>query len=429
MHIGTIMKISDTSSQDVTLSPATGRKKFIVISIVVALLLLAWVTVPAVQRWSQAQQSVSAERLRFAQVTRGDFVRDVTVQGRIVAAVSPTLFASQVGTITFSVDAGDTVTEGQVLATIDSPELQNRLLQERSRLMSLQIEYDRQRIANQQDVLENTRALDSATISLKAAQRELDRSEQAIGLGAITTVDYERARDNLETAQVMHKHAELDTELDNERLNFELQTRQLAVEQQELLVQDVARQVADLSIVSPVSGIVGNLLVDQKASVARNQAVLSVVDLSAFEIEVQVPESYVGDLALGMLAEVRAGTQLQSATLVAVSPEIVDNQVSARLRFDEPVPDGLRQNQRLSTRILLEEKSDILMVQRGQFLESGSGRMAYRVIDNIAYRTAIVIGATSLASVEILDGLSVGDTIIVSGTDAFDGADTVLINN
>jgi HlyD family secretion protein len=423
------MKISDTSSQDIVLTPAVGRKKLLVIAVVIALLLLAWITVPVVQRWSQAQQSVSAERLRFADVIRGDFVRDVTVQGRIVAAVSPTLFASQSGTITFAVDAGDTVTEGQVLATIDSPELQNQLLQERSRLMSLQIEYDRQRIANQQEVLENTRAFDSATISLKAAQRELDRSQQAINVGAITAVDYERARDNLETAQVMHKHAELDTELDNERLDFELQTRQLAVEQQELLVQDLSRQVAELSIVSPVNGIVGNLLVDQKTSVTRNLPVLSVVDLSAFEIEVQVPENYVGDLALGMLAEVRAGSQLQRATLVAVSPEIVDNQVSARLRFDEPVPDGLRQNQRLSTRIMLEEKSDVLMVQRGQFLESGSGRLAYRVINNIAYRTPIVIGATSLASVEILDGLSAGDTIIVSGTDAFDDADTVLINN
>lgn len=423
------MKISDTSSQDIVLSPATGRKKILVIAAVIAALLLAWVTVPVIQRWSQAQQSVSAERLRFAQVIRGDFVRDVTVQGRIIAAVSPTLFASQGGTITFAVDAGDSVTEGQVLATIDSPELQNLLLQERSRLMSLQIEYDRQRIANQQEVLENTRAFDSATISLKAAQRELDRSQQAIEVGAITAVDYERARDNMETAQVMHKHAELDTALDNERLDFELQTRQLAVEQQELLVLDLSRQVEELSIVSPVSGIVGNLLVDQKTSVSRNQAVLSVVDLSAFEIEVQVPENYVGDLALGMLAEVRVGSQLQRATLVAVSPEIVDNQVSARLRFDEPVPDGLRQNQRLSTRIMLEEKSDVLMVQRGQFLESGSGRLAYRVVNNIAYRTPIVIGATSLASVEILDGLNVGDTIIVSGTDAFDDAETVLINN
>ncbi len=135
------------------------------------------------------------------------------------------------------------------------------------------------------------------------------------------------------------------------------------------------------------------------------------------------------DLAIGMVADVRSGNQVNNATLVAISPEIIDNQVTARLRFEQPVPDGLRQNQRLSTRILLEQKQDVLMVPRGQFVESGNGRVAYVVRDGMAYRTPIVMGATSLSSIEILDGLQAGDTIVVSSTDLFNGADTVLINN
>ncbi|HBX37539.1 MAG TPA: efflux transporter periplasmic adaptor subunit, partial [Pseudohongiella sp.] len=222
---------------------------------------------------------------------------------------------------------------------------------------------------------------------------------------------------------------EMDAELDNNRLEFELQTRQLDVDQQKLLVEDVERQVNSLTLISPVDGIVGNLLVDQKTNVIRNQPVMSVVDLSAFEIEVLVPESYVDDLAIGMVADVRSGNQVNNATLVAISPEIIDNQVTARLRFEQPVPDGLRQNQRLSTRILLEQKQGVLMVPRGQFVESGNGRVAYVVRDGMAYRTPIVIGATSLSNIEILDGLQVGDTIVVSSTDLFNGADTVLINN
>ena len=69
------------------------------------------------------------------------------------------------------------------------------------------------------------------------------------------------------------------------------------------------------------------------------------------------------------------------------------------------------------------------MVQRGQFFDSGNGRVAYRIDDGIAYRTSILTGATSLNNVEILDGLDAGDTIIVSATDQFNGAETVLINN
>ncbi|MFM1897218.1 MAG: hypothetical protein RLZZ385_2292 [Pseudomonadota bacterium] len=422
-------RIADTSNQDVILTHSNGWRKYAVAAgLLLGLAVVVWLGLPVVQRWAQASVSVSAERLRFAQVTRGDFVRDVSVQGRVVAAVSPTLYASQSGTITFAVESGDEVTQGQLLAAIDSPEIQNQLLQEQARLSSLQVELQRQGITTRQQQLQNQKDQDAAAIALKAAQRELSRAQRAFDQGAMTAVDYEKARDDLETAQLLHQHSLQDKVLDDERLEFELQTRQLAVEQQELLVADLQRQVGELELRSPVSGIVGNLLVNQKTNVSRNQPVMSVVDLSAFEVEVQIPESYADDLAIGMLAEVRTGSETHAAVLVAVSPEIIDNQVTGRVRFDGLTPSGLRQNQRLTTRILLEEKIDVLMVTRGPFLDSGSGRVAYVVENGIAYRRPVLTGATSLAAVEVLEGLSAGDTIIISGTDNFEGADSVLIN-
>lgn len=424
------MKISDTSSQDVILEPKSNTGKFLVAGALLLVLSIgAWFAAPIVSRWSQAQESVSAERLRTAAVRRGDFVRDISVQGRVVAAVSPTLYATQSGTITFEVESGDSVQEGQALASIESPELQNQLLQEQARLSSLQIELERQRITSRQQQLQSQKGEDSAAIALKAAQREMSRAETAYGQGAMTAVDYEKAQDDLQTAELLHKHSLMDTELDAERLEFELQTRQLSVEQQELLVNDLRRQVEELIIASPVSGIVGNLAVDQKTNVAKNQPVLSVVDLTAFEVEVQISESYADDLAIGMQAEVRAGSETYDSTLVAVSPEIIGNQVTGRVRFNEAVPEGLRQNQRLTTRVLLEEKFDVTMVQRGQFFDSGNGRIAYVIEDGIARRRSITSGATSLNSIEILQGLAPGETIVISSTDLFNGADAVLINN
>lgn len=424
------MSISDTSAQDVALAPPSRRRPMFVWSgIAATLIILLWLAAPIVTRWSQAEQSVALERLRLAQVQRGDFLRDISVQGRVVAAVSPTLYASQSGTITFEVESGDSVAAGQVVASIDSPEIENRLAQEQSRLLSLQIEMERQQITTRQQQLENQKAEDSASIALKAAQREMQRAERAFQRGALIEVDYEKAQDDLQTAQLLHKHATLDTELDNERLDFELRTRELSVDQQELLVADLQRQVKELQVLSPVSGIVGNLVVNQKTNVAENQAILSVVDLSAFEVEVQVSESYADDLAIGMQAEVRAGSEVYPATLVAVSPEIISNQVTGRVRFNGQVPEGLRQNQRLTTRILLEEKPDVIMVQRGQFFDSGNGRIAYVVEDGIARRRSITTGATSLNTIEILNGLAAGETIIISSTDTFDGAETVLIND
>jgi HlyD family secretion protein len=98
------------------------------------------------------------------------------------------------------------------------------------------------------------------------------------------------------------------------------------------------------------------------------------------------------------------------------------------MRFTD-TPPGLRQNQRLTTRILLEEKSNVLTVERGQFLDSGAGRVAYVLVNGIAHRTPIEIGARSLSGVEIVAGLNDGDVIISSSLEAFEGAETVLVTN
>jgi HlyD family secretion protein len=71
-----------------------------------------------------------------------------------------------------------------------------------------------------------------------------------------------------------------------------------------------------------------------------------------------------------------------------------------------------------------------MYVQRGQFLDSGAGRIAYVVgEDRIATRRQIEVGARSLGAVEVVSGLQPGDAIIISNLDPFRGADTVLLTN
>jgi len=152
-----------------------------------------------------------------------------------------------------------------------------------------------------------------------------------------------------------------------------------------------------------------------------------VVDLTAFEIEFQVPESYADDLGLGMEAEVTSGTKKYAAKVSAVSPEVRSGQVTGRLRFSGEVPQGLRQNQRLSTRIVLESRDDVLKVQRGAFLDTGGGRVAYVVQDDVAVKRAIRTGAVSVSEVEIVEGLQPGDRIIISNLGEFERVETVRL--
>ncbi|MEP4099726.1 HlyD family efflux transporter periplasmic adaptor subunit [Paraglaciecola sp.] len=430
------MRIADTSGQDTLVQKKKNKKAiWIILILAVVAIVLYFTLAPSLSNWSNSDTSISSQRIRTATVTRGDLIRDLSVQGRVVAAVSPKLYSPAQGTISFEVDAGDSVIKGQTLAVIESPELTNQLKQEESALQRLQLELDRQKIQSNKQALVNQKAVDLAKVALTAADREKRRADKAFKSQSISQIDYEKAQDELENAKLVYKHSVKDAELNLESLAFEVKAKKLFVERQTLLVEDLSRKVAELTLRSPVDGLVGNLSVEQKNQVAKNQAILSVVDLSEFELEVDIPESYADDLAIGMTAEVTLNGETHLAKLVTISPEIENNQVSGRVRFmastDDSIsqPEGLRQNQRLTTRVLMENKQDVLMVQRGQFLETGNGRVAYKIQNDMAQRISILTGARSLSSVQILEGLAVGDTIIVSGTDQFNGAQSVLITN
>ena len=399
-------------------------------SALLVLMSLIWFAVPVVQRWSNTSVSVPMARLRIAEVVRADLVRDVSVQGRVVAAISPTLYAPAAGSITLHVEAGASVQQGDILAVIDSPELVNRLKQSEASFEQQSMELERQRIESRQMALDKRKSADLADVALVAAKREKRRADEANALKVISVIDFEKSQDDLRNAELAYKHAIADADLFEERLSFEIKASEFARDRQRLLVEDLQRQFDALSIRSPVSGIVGDLLVGQRAAVSRDVAVMAVVDLSRFEIDAQIPESYADDLAIGMQAEILISGQSYSGQLVAVSPEIIANQVRGRIRFSDEMPGNIRQNQRLTTRILLEERPNVLTLQRGQFLESGGGRIAYVVgDDSVAVRRSIEIGGRSLSAVEIVGGLSEGDSVIISSVDQFRGADSVLITD
>ena len=421
--------IRDTAATDRVIE--SGRKPRRIILLVlgglfaVILVAYAW---SAIDQWAGAARSVSADSLRFATVERGMLQRDLTASGRIVAAVRPTVFAPAAGTVFIRVRAGDEVDAGQLLATLDSPEMESRLDQERATLESLQVAVERERIELRKQMLAYRKAEDMARVALEAAEREMQRSEESHARDLISDIDYQKARDDLNRAKLEYAHAQADRELARESLDFELDTRQLELRRQKSLVADLERQVGELEVRSPVAGIVGNLDVDNRQAVIRNQTLMSVVDLSALEVELDVPESYADELAFGTPAEVRIGNAEHAGQVTSVSPEIRDGQVSARVRFENAIPEGLRQNQRVTARLLFDRREDVLKVQRGPFVDSGGGRVAYVREGDTLVRRTIRTAPGSLSEVQVIDGLEPGDVIVISGLERLGEAERVLLN-
>lgn len=421
--------IRDTAAQDrlVEVKPGRHRKLVIIGGLVAAVAAIAFAA-PKISTMFSADSSVSASRLSFGTVSRGTFVRDIAAEGKVVAAVSPTLYAPYGGAVVLKAHAGDVVKKGQVLAVVSSPELTNKLAQEQSNADAMQVEYLRAQVDARKKRNELQKTFDNAVIDQTAAERDLKRYQTAFDKGAVPVADVDKAKSSLDKAAISQKHAQSDLAMDNDSLTFDVKSKKLAHDRQVLLVQDLERQVDDLNVKSPVDGQVGQLFIAERATVAKDAQLLSVIDLSALEVEMKVPESFARDLAIGMPGEISGNGKQWGGKVSAVSPEVVNGEVAARLRFDGTTPQQLRQSQRLSVRVLLDSRNNVLTVQRGSFVDESAGRYAYVVNDGMADRRDIRVGASSIDKVEILDGLKEGDKIVISGADAFGDAKHVAIS-
>ncbi len=343
--------IPEPSRQDTTLTPPPAQRfKRRALTIGAAAALVA-VSATLYAAWSNSEHSVTASRLRIAEVTRGTLVRDAAVNGRVVAAVSPTLYSTAPATVTLKVAAGDTVKKGDVLAVLESPDLSDALKREAiERTSSSKAEVARQQILSRKQKLLAQREADTAEIDRLSAQRTLERYESVAQVGIIAKIDYQKAKDALNSADIRASHATQAAAPGRRRRGPGAQDQDqrtgtpAPVDGQRPAPRrrtDRARAGRRLHR-HPVGGRTA-------AWCAANTPLMTLVDLSRLEVELEVPETYVADMGLGMRAEIDTGA-IGTATgkLSALSPEVVKNQVLARVRFDGEQPTGLRQSQRVS---------------------------------------------------------------------------------
>ncbi len=417
--------IKDTSATDTVISSSKTRKGYWALGIVICLLVV--LSAKAFITTDSASRSINRSSVQIAMLERGDLIRDVLSTGKIVAANAPKLYSPEQGFVDLLVSAGDQVMTGQIVARVESPELLNTLQQEKSEMNRLEGELARQELDARRQTLQLTKQLDLAEVDLQAAQREERRAQASIVNNLISQIDLEKAVDDLARAKLTFKHAKQEVELAKDTLAFELGSARSTVSRQALVVAELDRKIDQLDIIATVDGVVGNLLTQPRSLVAKNSPLMTLVDLSAYEVELNVAESYANELSLGMDVEISVGGRNLMGKLSGISPEVSNREVTTRVRFNQDEVQGIRQNQQVTARVLLENKSNVLKVRRGSFVQAG-GFVAYKLDGDIARKVPIQIGATSMREIEILTGLEANDEIIISNYDEFIQSKSVLLN-
>ena len=430
--MNTIGKMSpDGQGQDVVLENVSPNrtKKWIISIAALAAVACLYTVYQFTYAFLSADTYFNRAKLRTAVVQAGRFERNVPVEGEVVSTRNATLYAEATGHVSLRVKEGEAVSKGQLLAELDNPELASELDQARTSLTSMKAELERLEVELTLTEVEMRQSEQLLRISNASERRELERMSKIKLRSAISQNDYEKLKDRILALDVQLNHATETIRLTEDKHKLDIRTKQLKIEEQSLLVQELARQTNRLLVRAPFNGMLGRIEIKDRDKVVLNDPILTVVDLGSYEVEVLVPQSYADSLKVGLAGVINHRNIQQPATLTRISPQVQNGSVPAVLSFDGPAPEGLRQHLRLNAKIILESIDNAVTLKRGAFLESHGGYGIYVLSPdgNTSQYRRISVGAIGTNEVQIISGLKVGERAIVSNTAELAGAEDVRI--
>lgn len=256
----------------------------------------------------------------------------------------------------------------------------------------LLLRLDRQKLASEQRAAEAT--LERARQQAANLRRQAERNEGLLAEGAISEQAYEDLQTRAETAEAEARQAEANLSLARARL-------------------------ADATVRAPFAGRVGIRRVDLGQYVRAGDPLVSLVDNDPLDIEFSVPERFLGQLQTGQIASVRVASTPDTTyegRVTFVSPEVDVANRTVTVKATIPNASGaLRAGQFADVILVLEVRPDALVVPEEAIVPRGGTNVVFAVEADTARRRNVQLGERSPGRVEIVAGLSAGDTVVVAG--------------
>jgi HlyD family secretion protein len=201
------------------------------------------------------------------------------------------------------------------------------------------------------------------------------------------------------------------------------------VEQQRAMYQLRKSQVDALTVRAGINGVLQIVPVDVGQSVIPGTNLARVADPNHLKAEIKIAETQAKDVAPGQKASIDTRNGIVAGHVVRIDPSVVNGTVTVDVYFDEPLPAGARPDLSVDGTITLEKLNDVMYVGRPVHGEQDSTISLFKLVDggDEAERVTVKLGRSSVNSVEVKQGLQVGDKVILSDMSAWDNYDRIRL--
>jgi multidrug resistance efflux pump len=407
------------------------RKRQIVLLSVGSLLLIA--ATIGVSRLKPAAPEVERSTVWTDTVKRGSMLRQVRGLGSLIPSQEFTRqipAETEATVVRIRMLPGSQVKADTILLDMSNPQVEQVALDAKLQLKAAEAEYQSLRVKLQSDLMNQKAGAATVTADYSQAKLQSETDKALYDLGVISGLAYKNSK---------NKSDELTTRnnIEGERLDINLKAIESQLAEQQAKVDQIhalaalkQKQLDALKVRAGIEGVLVDLPLQVGQHVLPGAMLAKVVQPDHLIAELKVAETQARDVQIGQPASVDTHNGTVSGTVMRVDPAVQSGTVTVDVKLTGELPKGARPDLSVDGTIDLERLENVLYVGRPAFGQENSTISLFKLdLDGKgAVRVPVKVGRASVNSIQIVEGLHEGDTVILSDMSRSDNTDRIRLN-
>jgi multidrug resistance efflux pump len=384
----------------------------------------------ALSRLGPAAPSVDRSTIWTDVVNRGEMVRQVRGPGTLVSEQIRWIAALTAGRVErIMLEPGAEVDSATIILFLSNPdveiqalEAQRQLTSEQARLVELQTRLESQRLS-QVSLVATVRS------QYLEAERNLRRDDDLAERGLISDIALQNSRDK---AQELEERLQIEQQrlaVMTDAVESQVEAQQAQVRRLLSIAEFKQNLVESMAVAAGVAGVLAEMSLEEGQWVRPGDYLARVVQPGRLRAELRIPETQARDVAIGQRAWIDTRNDTIPGRVVRIDPAVQGGTVTVDVRLEGALPKEARPDLSVDGTVELERLNDVLYVGRPAYGQANSMVGLFKVVDNggAAVRVTVRLGRASVSTIEVIEGLSVGDEVILSDMSAWDEHDRVRL--
>jgi len=363
-------------------------------------------------------------------VKRGQMLREVRGNGTLVPQLIRWVPAPADGRVEkILVQPGVEVGSDTVIVELSNPQMEQQAMDAEFQVKAAQADEETLRVRLESDNMTQQSAIASINAEYSQAKLQLDTDEALAKQGLVAALQLKISRVHVEDLANRLKVEQQRLAISGKSTKAQINAQESRLQQLRALAKLKRDQVNALRVRAGTGGVLQQVSVQVGQQVTPGLNIARVADPASLKAELKIAETQIKDVKLGQPVAVDTRNGIIQGQVSRIDPAAREGTFVVDAELTGPLPTSARPDLSVDGTIELERLQNVLYVGRPAFGQGQQTVGMFRLSPDgqEAVRTQVMLGRSSVSTIEIVSGLREGDQVILSDTSAMDSYNRIRV--